>query len=484
MNNSAAQDSLSKFSYFPPSQLPFENVFLFSKLKYLSSLHTIELSFQTNLLDTLYKNLPGLKNLTHFKMSIPFTNSKCMGELLHSLQRLNKLTSLLLNFQSKCHLGPGELNDLPRFLKCLKQIRSLELIFSKLKGLSDEDLVSITSVFPKRPLLSQVSLHFSTGKTIKGSTLVRIFHNLRNVSDITLILHDCSVIQEKGFCALAKGLKLLNFSLVQNLGIHLPHNLDSESFLRVSDALKKFTSLYSLHLNFLGCFPLSNQGMEFICSALESLSSLHYLSLTIPFSNTGDLIIGNIASVLKSLQNLIQLKLNFPHDMKTSHDQICQLFTNIGILTSLQSLEISLMNPKELSDDCLQVLSQSLRKLLLLKELALSFNSASFITVIGVGAIADSLKELQKLTFLGLAIQYSQKLNEEAIEKITEALCWLPLLYSTSFAFRGCPGLKKERSLARLWNALREMKCIQKVSLNGFTIEVNERKIVRKIELW
>ncbi len=111
----------------------------------------------------------------------------------------------------------------------------------------------------------------------------------------------------------------------------------------------------------------------------------------------------------------------------------------------------------------------------------------------GLGALANSLKELQNLTFLALTIQCSNNIDEGVIEEIAEALYCLPSLYSTSFSFFGCRKLKeKEGSLKSLWKALWEMRSIQKVTLDVHTIAMNEkevselkkRKIVRSRELW
>lgn len=485
MNTLAAQDSLSRLYYSFNIFALFENQYFFSKLRGLSrSLSSLEVQFFTNMiaeipLKVLFKSLASLKNLACFKMELnnySFNDPGILLTLLHNLQGLKSMESLSLSFLSSSKLNDA-MKSFPRSLKNLTQLRSLELIFDTSSELTDQDKLSLISVFSKLPLLTKGSLNFGLMTQISGPLLLEIFQNFNSLSNITLELGLFQKTNENDISPVAEGLGYLQAPLVRQLRLTFRPELDSQTLIRLSQALENFTSLDLLQLNLQGFRALSNQSMAALTTTLRTLTSLNSLSLTFP-RGTAESIVEDLATTITSLRNLNKLSLSFSSEMKTNSQQINFLFSNIGRLISLKYLHIYFPFQQAICDDALSSLGKSLQELVLLRSLSLNFHRVSLITNTGVEILTNAIKDLSHLTFLGLNFGFNNEINEIAIGAIAQALRCLPVLDSVHFVFAECPKLKEKGDrLMSLLTALQEMKNIHQVSLQLSRTQVIEREV-------
>jgi len=179
----------------------------------------------------------------------------------------------------------------------------------------------------------------------------------------------------------------------------------------------RFTSLQILRLNFLDCNALTNNAAAALGSALSSLTTLLSFSLTLNRIVLADSVIGCIAAALKSLHDLVSLKLEFATNMKSHPEQIQQLSESLATLGHLQFLNISFNTQKSLSDDLLEKFGEGLKKLVLLKNLILDFTNARVMTNKGVEALTNAIQGLHNLSFLGLRLGD----NAEKMRKLLKA---------------------------------------------------------------
>jgi len=482
-----AQNSLSKLSYSFNSSLVFENAYLFSKIRGLRNLTSLDVQFFINRrpipLKVLFKSLAYLKDLTHFKLELNFygftdTDGQTLQVLFQSLQRLEKLKSLSLCFLMCSNFKKAKMNNLPQYLRHLKQLQSLELSFDRSRELTDRDMISLVSVFPKLPLLTQISLDFGgQRRIIEGSTLIQMFQYIRNLSGIAFGLGSSEVMKTESTDPLSEGLRLLHAPSLKKLNLHLSQNLDTQSFIELTQTIKRFSSLNILQLSLFGCETLTNDGAVELGSALSCLTMLSSFNLRVHHSIEADSVVGCIASGLKSSHNLLNLKLNFAN-IKTDPDQIQQLSASLANLNSLKFLDLSFSSVQSLSTDVLQKLGESLLELGQLKHLVLDFGYAKTVTNQGVEAITNAIQELHDLSFLDLNFVANEEIDEKAVDKIAETLRHLPSLYTSQIRFSRCPKLQqKERSFSSLFNALREMKNIREVFLAVSFNEINEQEV-------
>jgi len=429
--------------------LSFNNSCLCSKLRtlspFLSSLSLQMTSLNESLLKALNKSLPTLKNLQHLNIVFDSNSQKIpesFSKLLESLLHLKKLTSLCVT----SNLQGTELVILLASFKMLTNLRTLQLTFWE----SDEKSLNyLASILPNFKSLAQINLILrggaGEGKRIEGETVVKIFKSfqtMKSLSDISFKLFKF-IVNQSDSEPLAEGLACLDHHLLQKLNLFLnQQNVNNQSLSRISQALSKFASLKIFQLNLLDCTNVTNQGIADLSSVLSTLTSLTSLAILVKFDIAVEFMVRDIASALKSLPNLVNLRLDFSSYKRNTHDQVQQLFLGLKNLARLRFIQIDLSDQKSLSDATLEILGNSLKELTLLKSLSFNFNGTDFFTTQGVEALCYGVKDLQNLSYLTLNLRYNKEIDEKAVEKIVEMLQSRSTLKKMTFNFDRYPKLK------------------------------------------
>ena len=495
-----AQDLLSKLNYHDLRPQAFENVYIASQFKNLSStMSSLQLQFQGNLMPErvqkiFFTRLASLKNLTQVKISFIYFNfkdSKVLSRLFKSLLYLNKLKNLSLRFNGGGRSKGNQVDIIAKYLRRLTQLQALQLDFGRsMSPPPDGDIQSkdildhLPFVFSKLTNLTKVGISAEGRKQIEAQALIEIFkglQNLKNLSDLTFHLPLTLAPYENPSDpeTLSRCFASLNMSSIRKLNLHPYAIVDFVSLGELSRTLGKFTSLNTLCFSLYNSVAATEKSLADLGSALASLTSLYSLHLIFPYSKDVEFGgIGRIASALNLLQNLLELRLDFTRDSDIQLVELQQISTSLGNLARLQYLDLSFAFRKSLPDLAVISLSESLQKLVLLKSLSLNFRECMVITKTGINAIVGAIENLDGLSSLTLNFTKNPHIDDKVVNRIGLLLLSLPSLYSISLSLMECPKLvEKEDSLLGLFRCLKEARYIKEAFLEIPDSAMNQQEI-------
>jgi len=371
-----AQYSLSKLDYKLPNRPIFESTYLFSKLRGLSSLTSLQLQFlgiyPLNIsLKVLLNSLTSLKNLARFQISFhSFSfNKKILQKLSASLQRLKKMKHLSLCFAGISKLKEPDFQNILFDLSRLIHLRSLQLNFQEFMGF----LKSLALVVSKFEKLTRIKLTFSKDMLIQSQDLHQLFlsfRNLKELSDISLNLKVCKILNKTNIEPLSQGLNTLEASQIKQLQLFFSKDLDDQGFLQISQALKRFPNLTLVDFRLFENAWISSQRISELGSVLKDLASLSSLSLFIPFISKEAFDMG---SLIKSLDNLTDLKLHLTGNHATGDRPIQQLASGLKTLKALRCLRIQFSKQNSISEKAFDAIAEGLKELICLRKLEIRF---------------------------------------------------------------------------------------------------------------
>ena len=484
------QNSLSKFSYTFANRPIFENAYLFSKLRDLSPLTSLQLEvlglYKFNIsFKVLLKSLASLKNLMHFHVTFhgfPYKDKRIPKRFLASLRNLKKIKHLSLEFNG-CYELKEDFQNILLDLKELTHLQSLQLKFSKSMVYNDYNTIKgLASVVPKLEKLTKINFDFSGGIIIQGPDVLELFQSvqtLKELSEITLNLEYTKITYETNAEPLSQGLAYLDASLIKKLKL-IPHsNFDEQGFVQVAQELKRFTSLKLLDFHLSDRSLPSSQATSKVSSVLKDLVSLSSLSLSLPFLPKDALDVG---SLIGPLHNLADLKLSFAGKYAGEDLPIQQLISGLRALKTLKLLHIHFPQQTSVADEAFESLAEGLIGLACLRNLSIKFASVNLLTSKKAESLSSSLKKLENLSNLCLDFGISDRIDDEAIVKIAQTLRYLPNLSSVELGLQQTPSIKDKEEIYRiLFEVLKERKSLQQVTLHLTHSEFNLEE-VRNLE--
>ena len=483
------QLQLSKLHLLLESWKSFENKYLLSQIRHLTSLSSLILIFggdsKHHIIPekALSKTLISLKQLKHldlFFINLSFDDPELFKNLAKSLHKVSKVSSLSLEFFNCQSLTSLHYNFLLSKLPKFNALRSLMLGFSHSDDLLDVDINTLISMLNRLSLLTKIGLSIiaTRQKILPGSTLVKLFkafQSMKNLSNLTFCAYGWELVSLDSDEPFLESLRCLAGSSIKRLALSIFRNFSNENLKELSEALKEFPLLESFHLNIDEWQLPVDECIAQFGSALAWMSLLTSLSLGFSYRIRNKNIIQTIASALMSLQNLVSLRLNLKSDDEIADEQFQILFTNIRSLRSLKYLNIWITGENKITDTSLEVLGESLKSLNILKNLSLEVGSSFLITNKGVEAICIGIQEgLSNLFGLRLIFGSNQNINEKALRKIGKTLKSLFSLYEFTLEF-GRP--LEETDLGELFEVFRQMKNIQEIWLSFSNSKGNFREI-------
>jgi len=441
------QNSLSRLCYQFLSYRLLENLCSASKLESLSCLTFSNLNLFNQgrfyrHLKVLLKFLVSLKNLANFSVQSSFHSfgdPKILFRLLRSLLCLKKLQSFSLNGVA---LRPFCVNDEQIFFSSLQkmtQLRTLKLSFEGSILYDEQNIMNkLALVLPKLTHLVEIDLDFTNGQIIiQESALLKLFQSFRTISslsDISLNFSKCFVFRRHNDEVLRNCLLCLNPSSIRNLNLGFYTNLHSESLVKIFQVFSRFTSLSVLHLNLRNCETINDKDTSQLCEALSRLISLSSLCLIFPHKAEAEVIVRNIASTLKVLKNLQQLKLKLTGEIRTSPSQFQGFFSSLRNLRSLKSFDMDFSWNQSIQDDVLEGLGEALKELTDLQALSLDFSYNKKITHIGIEGLCCGIGQRYSLSSLTFNLVDLEGRSERSMESIARIFRSLDSLWSVDLS--------------------------------------------------
>ena len=289
--------------------------------------------------------------------------------------------------------------------------------------------------------LTKIHLVPRENSLIQAENIVKLLKALsaiKTLTDIALRLTPFRIVFDNtSIEPLTEGLEELNASSIRKLTLNLYKNFTDEGLGKISQALRKFTSLEILRLDLPQSKEITDEGLAQLSFALNKLISLTSLSLA--FSGFTQ----KFGLALKSLQNLVYLKLRF-QNTSPSPNQIQLLSSSVAALkTSLKFLEIHFAEQSFFPNSLIKSLSETLKELILLKHLSLNFPSPN-LTPREVEALSITIQGLSNLSSLSLGFENSKGIDEKTVDALSETFRNLPSLYSIGLNLLRCDKVHPE----------------------------------------
>jgi len=470
------QSHPSSASYNIHPSRAFQNCYFSSKIKNLRALSSLKLELYGDAtfrkpLKFAIKSLASLKELTDFQIRFIFydlTDSRELHKLFKRLRTLKKLTSFSFEMVSCVRFKASDFKTFFSYLSKFTQLQALKLSFSNSIQDNNQCFHALIPALSSLKSLSQIDFNIGGIGSLQAENLFKLFMTLGNMkwlTDLTLGLEDCEIINKNPAPEpLSKSFQYLNASSIRKISLR-PY-IENESLVHISQALKKFTSLKILTLNLSDSQQITNHDMTGLSSALSQLVSLDSLTIAVSSYVQTRITVQSVASALKSLQNLVHLKLVCNGLRTTDHEQILLFSSSLKALkSSLKFLDLDFSKQLSISDLTIQDLAEAVKELVLLKHLSLAFNRISAVTSKGLGAISFAVQNLSNLSHLALSFWNNKGIND--MSTLAHVLRHIAALYSVDFNFGRCKNLKLEgNDLKSLFDALREVNHVGEISLN------------------
>jgi len=213
--------------------------------------------------------------------------------------------------------------------------------------------------------------------------------------------------------------------------------ITDEGMKSLSTALSALTKLNQISL-ILYETQITDATMEYLPMSLSSLTGLTLVSLNCEannFTNQGIILLSTYLSRMKQLN---QLYLNFASHTTyggINETGINSLSASISVLTKLTMLNL-IFSGHQLIDEGIVSLSQNLSNMTKLTQLSFDFSNNQ-LTDVAINATSQILSELQGgLRAISLNFQVSKNITEEAIDVLLETLSKLPNLRQLFLGFQ------------------------------------------------
>jgi len=463
----------------------FQKAYFFSKIRRFTSLLFLQLNFdffsnQQQPSDIFTKWLYSLKSLSHFQIELHKLNvktTKILHQLFRCLFSLKKLTSLSLTFASCQNFKSPQLHLLSSYLKKFTKLRALNLRLISIKEIDEKSLENLASSLSCLQGLTKISFHirgkmpamgYWLEKDVKfSSILLKVFgsfQRMKSLSDLDLNFSNSRVTYDNNPVLIARGLFHLQQLPIRKLKLTPYEEFGNRDLRETIEILKFYKCLTIVCFDLTACPHVTKNGLAELTlplTELSSLSSLHFIPRHFYRSTEG------IASAIKYLYNLVELKLGLSGKYASDDSQIEKFSSILKDLKSLKYLDLSFEGQESLSDRAMESLSQALKDLVLLQKLKLAFENVPQLTNEGIKCLTDGIQKLKNLKDLSLFLWFHWQPDEKGVELIGQALRCLPCLEVVHFEFHGnFRKVENKRNLLSLSRIIKEKKKNCQVFIN------------------
>ena len=272
------------------------------------------------------------------KLSIDFTqdfDAPALLNLAHTIFKFASLVSLSQNFSSCNLLTAGSINQSLSQLQALSNLSSLSLKFSSMEMLLSV-VGSIAPALKALRSLEDLNLDFSNLPNIQDEEMIMLFESLADLTSLKYLDLNLSELE-------------LTCKDLENLAL----------------SLKRLDSLRSLGLNF-GCTNLiGNKIAETLAGTLSSLKNLAFFSLEFDENDTIDNDgLDQLGEAIRRLSILVKIHLSFflCPQLNKSDQMLKDLLRALRNSKSLQELSLVLPRSQFIEDEAQQISKRKIVK--------------------------------------------------------------------------------------------------------------------------
>jgi len=338
-------------------------------------------------------------------------------------------------------------------------------------SINSSALSVLAPVLQNMNALHTLSITVFGAKKVQSRSIQTFFTSLKDLKrlkNFTFNLGKCE-IDAPDPDPISQGLLLLSKSSpLETLVIRYHANSRDNALEKLSGTLQNFPSLKNLSIDLSENTLISDKGLSKLSSGLQNLQSLS--SLQIKLSHTTRLAspVKIIGTMIKPLQNLTSLRLDFAWNQSIDDSQITCFSPFLQGLTKLKQLNLDFTGLAKVSDKGLSALANSLQNLINLHNLQLNLASLRMMTNKTILDLSCGLTKLEKLNYLGVNLNGNRSLDKEGMDGLGMAFQSMNLLEEVYFSFDNCHGLgAEEESFEVFFKGLGELKFLKKIIVNA-----------------
>jgi len=337
------------------------------------------------------------------------------------------------------------------------------------ENVNDKTLKKLSKVIHSSNLIQYLEINcskYQQGITDKGMRdLCRTIQKLNHLKGLSFDLTGDYKIFKTSFNDLNQALKGL--TSLKKLKLRFSRWKINEKELRTfCKSVRKLKHLENLSLNFKGCDGIDDKSLEIISSAFKILGGLQSIHLNFKgcdqITTVGMQSLGQ--ALKKGARSLRDVNLNFKRCERIDVRNPI-FYQDLEALSSLQSLCLAIHSRSEtITNENVQPLCQTLKKLVLLRKINLDFSSCRDMNNKGLFALGQTLKTQTALKDLGFHLYTYQGVTDQGMHDFSQTLNALESLESLSLSLLGIE-MVCWRGISDLNQALMNLKNLRKIDL-------------------
>ncbi|KAL4508207.1 hypothetical protein ABPG72_021580 [Tetrahymena utriculariae] len=337
--------------------------------------------------------IKSLRNINFGFQNSQYVNTQCVINLGQSIQQINELETLKLNFRETQNIAEKGFQVLFSSLTCFGSITNLEFDFNQSsKKIENKSLELLSSCISKQEKLEHIELDFNNQIQQQDMSIINSITNTKQLVVFKLLLGKSKnitdeILQQLGEC------------LSQNLYLsQLELDLDCEEVEEASlntffKYIKKNTYLERFCVKFKCDKNIGDEAFQIMAQTIKKLKRIEQIRVSFEFSeNVSDASFNDFLLSLKSQQlNVFQIDLK--NSKQLSDESLKNLIGFIQLKQSLEQINI-LLKSSQFSEQMIQHLILNLKAIKKERKINIFLNSDKYQNL-----IQSRLQGYQEFTF-------------------------------------------------------------------------------------
>ncbi|KAL4453601.1 hypothetical protein ABPG74_009497 [Tetrahymena malaccensis] len=337
--------------------------------------------------------IKSLRNINFGFKNSQFVNTQCVINLGQSIQQINELETLKLNFRETKNIAEKGFQVLFSSLACFSSIINLELDFNQSSTkMENKSLELLSSCIKKQEKLEHFEFDFNNQIYQQDMSIIKSMINTKQLVVFKLLLGKSKNMTDEILMQLGEYLSL-NYYLSQ-----LELDLDCEEIEEASlntffKYLKKNSLLEKFCIKMKCSKSLGDETFLIMSSTIKKLKRIEFICVNFELSeNVSDASFNTFLQNLKQ-QSLSVFQINLKNSKQLSDESLKNLIGFIQLKQSLEQISI-ILDSSSFSEQMIQHLILNLNAIKKQKKINIYFNSIRYQNL-----IQGRLQGYQEFTF-------------------------------------------------------------------------------------
>jgi hypothetical protein len=462
----------------------------------MSQLSLDDLSWKAR--QDLKKVLKNMKGTSRLRWDLQECESWRLRDFTKRLEVWKHVKELTVNFvQFKEKFNPCA-KVLFRQIRHFKELKKFELKFIECNFIKDCTLQKLDSEFKRLVNLTHLYMDFNNCQRIDIQKECNFLLKVRfpeSLRSLGLNFANFEIKSARWLRHFASKLKKYPMLDALNLNFSGAHHFNDGDIIALSAIFASLRLISKLSLNFITCEDVTPEGLEILSESVKGLRNLSMLHLYFSFYLNyyqSQILSGDFADSLSSLRALTSLKLDFSYSQSLCEEDFKNLAFGLSVMDQLESLKLNFTGCVKMSNGCLKHIAKALKKKRNLTSLEIKFECfihfirEKLITDEGVQALADSIRGLKSLKVLYLNLE-DCNLSYEGVGAISNSISQLQnltnlkVIYNEKMYWNNRPILNlfhnNKKRLAVMFDNLKNCSSLSKLHLEFPNMELTNQQV-------